>query len=203
MPSDRDIRTTVTTFALPSFLRLNANDAYTAVVVNQKDMEMKIQHIALTIALAASGSTGVMALEPDPIPSRLESASTDLNTALIRSKSELNAFVATGFQASPLNDLSPADRSLFINSLTFNEKGLTGFRFDVLSSLSPTAAYRLLSLFGAQKYTSQLDLPKQGRTSLDEAIMSQQQTLEIVRGHRCETRATCRQDSSAACTENC
>lgn len=164
---------------------------------------MKIQRLMLAAALAAASSTGLMALEQKPMSPGFESSSVDLSTALIRSRLELNSFTASGFQASPLNNLSPSDRSLFINSLTFNEKGLTGFRFDVLSSLNPAAAYRLLSLFGAQKYTSQLDFPRQERTPLDEAIMSQQKTREIVRGHRCEGQGTCRQDNSAVCTDNC
>lgn len=78
-------------------------------------------------------------------------------TAPIHSRGDLDQYVATHRTiASPLDAFSPSLRQMFLSSLTFNEKGVTGFRYDVLESLTPTEIYKILSLFGMQGGTSQI-----------------------------------------------
>lgn len=68
--------------------------------------------------------------------------------------------------------LSAEARTRFIDSLTFNETGVTGFRTDDLErELTPSKIYKILALVGAEK---SVRLLKGARitTSEDEKLMS-------------------------------
>lgn len=71
--------------------------------------------------------------------------------APIRSRQDLSAYLRSIQSRSPLARMSPAGQRRFLESLTFNERGLTGYGSDdLLAELSASEIYRVLSLFGAQ-----------------------------------------------------
>lgn len=55
-----------------------------------------------------------------------------LYSAQIRSLAQLKAHLSLYGNASPLASLSPTGRQEFIDRLTFNENGLTGYRYSIL-----------------------------------------------------------------------
>lgn len=129
--------------------------------------------------------------------------------APIHSRGDLDQYVATHRTiASPLDAFSPGVRQMFLSSLTFNEKGITGFRYDVLESLTPTQIYKILSLFGMQESTSQLTNARIV-TPADSVIMSPPLGgvigigFDFLKEYRCLSRGTCHADNMSACTSNC
>jgi hypothetical protein len=63
---------------------------------------------------------------------------------------------------SPLRYLSESGRRSFLASLTFNEKGLSSFRYaDLEAELSPTQIFDILALFGVQHTTPMLTKARQ------------------------------------------
>lgn len=129
--------------------------------------------------------------------------------APIRSRGDLDQYLATHKTiASPLDAFSPGLRQMFLSSLTFNEKGITGFRYDVLESLRPTEIYKILSLFGAQGFTSQLSNVRIV-TPTDSLIMSPAGDgvigigSDFLEGYRCASKGTCHTSTLDACTSNC
>lgn len=74
--------------------------------------------------------------------------------ATIHSQGTLERYlVTTQISGSPLHYLEPEARRQFLASLTFNSNGLTGFNYQVFSTLAPSQIYKLLDLFGAQFLT--------------------------------------------------
>lgn len=111
---------------------------------------------------------------------------------------------------SPLNLLSPTARARFVDSLKFNEGGVTSFYYaDIESELTSSQAYELLSLFGLQ---SMLQYMPKIRISSDE-------DLDIMRAYGggtiglplpddhndywCTSRGTCSRNVGSICTSNC
>jgi hypothetical protein len=118
---------------------------------------------AIAIALLFTSSLSYAACgdiedEPQRVPgpatiktSSLSSLS--LYSAQIRSLPQLKAHLALQGKASPLAALSAASQQEFIDRLTFNENGLTGYRYGILEKeLTPSQIYSILSLFGTQKH---------------------------------------------------
>ena len=69
----------------------------------------------------------------------------------ISSREGLAAFMRVAESGHPLRRLSPPARRRFLESLTFNENGLTGYRYDeLLAELPASEIYQVLSLLGAQ-----------------------------------------------------
>lgn len=72
-------------------------------------------------------------------------------SAPVKSITQLKTHVALQSKASPLSALSPQGQQEFINSLTFNEHGLTGYNYRVLEKeLTVSQIYAILSLVGSQ-----------------------------------------------------
>lgn len=130
--------------------------------------------------------------------------------APIRSKAQLDAYLArTPASESPIAKLSPGAQKRFIRSLTFNERGITGFRYgDLEMELSATQSYRILSLFGVEDLTPTLTHARVD-THADELIMANSGTnvsqllMADYKDFWCASRATCRYDMQAICTGNC
>ena len=70
------------------------------------------------------------------------------DNALIKSKQDLNYYLENDNKAFPINKLNDKDKSVFINSLEFNNDGLTTFNYSVLKNLNESEIYSILSLFG-------------------------------------------------------
>ncbi len=128
--------------------------------------------------------------------------------ALISSPRDLQAYLAaTARSGSPLDQLSPQGRARFLSSLTFNRKGLTGFRYDDLrAELSPSQIYRVLSLFGEERDIASM---KGARvlTAEDRAVGPQPQKLQCGQygcdDSWCSGRATCQHADNFFCTNRC
>lgn len=144
-----------------------------------------------------------------------------LASAPIKSAADLTAYLAAaGNRTTPFTRMSDAARGRFIQSITFNENGITGFSYqDIQSEMSPTEIYQLLSLFGAQHVTP-LIRGAIARTALDRAIMagagkpSSNTGGGIVQpslapaggdheGYQCVSRATCYAATSYICMSTC
>lgn len=69
----------------------------------------------------------------------------------VRSREGMAAFMRAAEPGHPVHRLSHAAKNRFLQSLTFNENGLTGYRADdLLAELSASEIYRVLSVLGAQ-----------------------------------------------------
>ncbi len=130
--------------------------------------------------------------------------------APIHSAVQLAAFLAdTRSAKSPINALSPAAKSRFVNSLRFNETGVTSFYYaDIEAELSSSQAYDLLSMFGLQSTLSVM--PKlRVSTPEDSQIMSafgDATPFRIMADHEnywCSGRATCSRDVGSICMSGC
>lgn len=126
--------------------------------------------------------------------------------APIQSEADLASYLESRELNSPLDHLSPAALGRFIDSLTFNDNGLTGYRTDDLQAeLTAMQAYRILKLFGAQRTTS-LMRGLAIKTKFDQAVMSIEPVNSLMmdyEGYACDSRATCRRSFGAICMSSC
>lgn len=87
-----------------------------------------------------------------PVVAASDAYRIEQRLAPIHDAAQLDDHLRTLSPGSPLSALSEAARQRFIASLRFNEAGLVSFSYqDIQKELSPTEAYRLLALFGAQR----------------------------------------------------
>ena len=93
--------------------------------------------------------------------------------AQLASRESLTKFMKmTPADRNPLMLLSKDARERFLESLTFNHHGLTGYRYiDLENELTPTQIARLLALFGSQGNTS-LFRKAQVKTAKDRRILN-------------------------------
>lgn len=132
-----------------------------------------------------------------------------LALAEITSSASLQSYLrTTPLKSSPLGSLSDSARKRFVESITFNEKGITGFNYaDLQAELTPSQTYKVLSLFGAQHTTSMIPT---GRIAspLDATIMessgpscpSQPCDYE---DYECSDPHTCVTALTSICMRNC
>lgn len=81
---------------------------------------------------------------------------SDSGLVPIRSAAQLSEYLET-HPSSPLDAFNKRARKLFLDSLTFSEKGLTGFRLqEIQSELTPSQAFDILSFFGVQSVIESL-----------------------------------------------
>ena len=111
---------------------------------------------------------------------------------------------------SPLMHLPAPARKRFLDSVTFNDTGVTGYRFDVLQDeLTVSQAYQVLALFGEQRDVRYLDkaaieseLDLDVLRSLDAPGAKAQCDEEHV-SYKCVSRATCQSATGFICKSNC
>lgn len=170
----------------------------------------------------SSGQPAQQAPEATPLSAVLNrdaaSGEIALRLAPIRSLSDLHAYVAAhAKQRTPLDVLSPVARRVFLDSLSFNAKGLTSFNRAVLEDeLTASQAYEVLSLFGVQRLTPMLHRARV-ETATDRLItsprMAPQGSCGINTptqgtgcdhdGYRCMSHGTCTKSMDMICTSNC
>ncbi|HTV33563.1 MAG TPA: hypothetical protein VME69_10765 [Methylocella sp.] len=121
---------------------------------------------------AEQNSSAANGVSPDGAPKSSHNQHTiDLATAPIRSKDDLDAYLQrTPISESPFQYLSPLDRRIFLNEVTFSETGLTEFPPDTFETLTASQAHQLLALFGWQIVVPSLP-GLRVQSSLDKAIM--------------------------------
>lgn len=130
-----------------------------------------------------------------------------LETAPIKSRSDLAAHMRRSMAVSPLAQLSPRARQRFVASLTFNRKGLTGFDYsDLVNELTASGIHRVLSLFGMQHTTSLLDGVRV-ESDADRTIMRMMNNSPMLRADHdhmeCVKHGTCGPMTNYICTSNC
>ncbi|MFN3842259.1 MAG: hypothetical protein ACK4RW_03220 [Rehaibacterium terrae] len=76
----------------------------------------------------------------------------NFSVAPIKSEAELKAYLRDGgTKKAPLSYLSKGAQQRFLRSITFNETGVTGYRFDdIEAELTLSQAYAVLALIGDQ-----------------------------------------------------
>ena len=132
----------------------------------------------------------------------------DFLVAPIKSDAELRSYLASPqFHSSPLKHLSGWGRERFINSLAFNENGLTSFRYeDLRAELTVTQIYHVLSLFGAQSLTPLIRGAK-STTAMDFSIMGIGDTgpgmYRDYPDYACKAKATCTRSYGDICMSSC
>jgi hypothetical protein len=142
-----------------------------------------------------------------------------LRLAPIRSLSDLHDYMAAHARTrTPLDALSPTAKRVFLDSLSFNEKGVTSFNYAILEDeLTASQAYKILGLFGVERLTSKLHNARVV-SDTDRLIMSNMSVQPATCGgggtttstgmcdhddYRCISRATCMSAMSMICTSNC
>lgn len=137
-----------------------------------------------------------------------ELARRDIALALAKVRSTKDLSRLDAESRARLDKLSPKARARFLASLTFSDKGLSGFDYTVLvDELTATEIYRILELFGQQHITSMLSDVKV-ESSTDNLIMSlsKDPTMKMRADHmkyRCETRSTCVSSTPHICMSSC
>lgn len=137
----------------------------------------------------------------------------DFLAAPIKSQGDLEKILASGI-STPLELLPAKQKAAFVSSLSFNEKGVTGFRYDVLeANLTVTQAYSLLALFGEQKTLRILkglkvstDLDRQIQNSMENSGGGTGGTCNSgdIPYAKCVSRATCESTlSKFICRSTC
>lgn len=142
--------------------------------------------------------------------------------APIKSKHDLNQHVVLLKRKnlhSPLRYLSNSSLKRFVASISFNEKGITGYRYDDLEKeLTLSQAYEVLSLFGQQYNLGHLTNAKVS-TELDSDIRKfiakkrEQENSAAAKcsgsgskdrsGYWCSSRATCSNRVGSICLSAC
>jgi len=113
--------------------------------------------------------------------------------APIKTAEALNDLI---YKDSPLDQLSLEARQRFVDNITFNENGITSFKYsDLEAELTPTKIYKLLSLFGIQRYTSSLRNARV-KTTTDLLITTNAVSKDFLMGYRCSSPGTCIYPSS-------
>lgn len=143
--------------------------------------------------------------------------------APIKSAADLkNYIIMTPNRVSALRYLPAQAKETFLGSLTFNEKGLTGFNYKVLQdNLTPNQTSQVLALFGQQHLTDMtygktapispntLDplLPLLKQENLKNGILTPSggrgELTPDYGEYYCAAKATCRKEVGAICTSNC
>lgn len=127
--------------------------------------------------------------------------------APIKTESDLREYLnSSSVNTGPLKRLSEAGRDRFLSSLTFNEKGVSSFRYeDLQAELTVSQIYQVLALFGAQDVTSKMSEAK-ASSSLDRSIMGGGGMVSPMIDHKdysCTARATCTRAVGSICMSSC
>lgn len=169
---------------------------------------------AVLILMAAGfHSSSAIAVQPE----RSEGVAPDnvaLACAPINSQAQLMSYMLDLKADSPMAALSPNARERFVAGLQFGSQGLAGYDYEpVTSELTAAQAYRLLSLFGAQRTISLLpglkieSVSDQGVMAFSDAEFSKRggPVSDIIDypGYACVRRATCTDSPHSICMSSC
>ena len=138
-------------------------------------------------------------------------------TAQIKTQHDLNQHILSSGNKksnSPLNYLSRSGQKNFVSSITFNEKGITGYRYDILEKeLTLSQIYEILALFGQQHNIEYMEAAKV-ETDFDMEIKNLIQSRREYnanikcgssdhKGYQCTARATCSSSYTRICMSSC
>ncbi|HEL5055804.1 hypothetical protein [Stenotrophomonas maltophilia] len=170
--------------------------------------------LAIGMGMLLTGVAGASSVTDDSLvimaDEQVRATQVAMQLATIKSELQLQNYLMTSpKEISAFSEMQPTELRRFVSSLTFNEKGLTGFDPTPLRTLTPTQVYRILALFGMQSGTSKIGAVPSSK--VDEAINvaplgiggGQFPVIDFLEGYRCEGQHTCRESPRAACTSNC
>ena len=172
---------------------------------------VSVTSLVVMLLLSIGGAQGVDLRDESSPASVGQKATADeveqTRQAPVNSKALLDAYLEKPVKDNPLTYLSEAARRRFVASLTFNENGLTGFRYDDLEAeLTVTQAYEVLRLFGAQSKLTALDLAASSRQDaelFDVLEKSPPSLAQDYKEYKCIGRATCRLAEFHICMRGC
>ena len=162
-----------------------------------KQLTLFVLSLGITITSFAANASG----QGDSRALANAQARIEVEMALapVKSSRDLATYMANHREGSAIDQLSPLNKELFLQSLTFDGQGLSSFNYAALSGLKPDQVYQILGLFGMQSMTNDT-LQRNGvRTN----AVSITPMLEPLKGYRCAGGHTCMTDDTAACTSNC
>lgn len=153
-------------------------------------MDTLLRNLAVLMLVTICG-TAIANPAQDPGQARL---ALDRSIAPIQSTESLDQYLRTATKdGSPLYLLSESARSTFIDSLQFGDNGVASFRYqEIQDELTPTEAYKLLSLIGFQSMVSKLSHSRI-QTATDYQLLANPQPLDGIREGQCTGPATCKQ----------
>jgi hypothetical protein len=172
---------------------------------------MKFVRKAIIAVLCTASLTAIAQSQQVAIAS---SKATSFASQMAPIKSQIalaNYMAMTPGSGNPLMKLSPATRQQFIDSLSFNENGVTGYRYDGLErELNATQIRKLLSLLGIQESGALLKKVKED-SSYSTATCYDPVYDNFCNGvpskdyqnMRCANRGSCKPEESWVCTSNC
>jgi hypothetical protein len=165
--------------------------------------------LSVFFAAHASAESSDFAIQADE---SVNTRNVAFELAPVKSQQTLRAYQSiTPEVLSPLGKLSASARAEFLSSLTFNEKGLTGFNYRVLEDeLTTSQVHSVLALFGAQHLTSRLEGARV-ETEVDQKLLKGSQAKSIFnpwldeneKGYRCYEKGSCVEAKGWICTKNC
>lgn len=179
-------------------------------------MKLKSKLIALLLGICSFSANAEErdSIRPQPIAATSPAAVKEIAArdrafliASIKSEADLKEHLdVLELTSSPLKALSYDGRQRFIQSLKFNETGLTGFNYaDIQKELNTVQAYKILALFGKQHVTGMVRGEK--RSKKDDALlgpMSEDSDMyPDYMSRECIKRATCRYSSADICMSGC
>ena len=179
---------------------------------------------SLLMGLVAAG-TAVAADSPPHLNIESYVASYELAqlTASIRDAGDVQK-VGRDSGSNALRHLSQPAQKRFLGSLTFGERGVSGFSFEDLErELTATEAFEVLTMIGQQQFVAQMGglrveseldtLLMQGEVpgaqtkclSPTFPVINSEQTADCgpLVGYRCISKGTCGESYRNACTSNC
>jgi len=124
--------------------------------------------------------------------------------APIKTREDLNTYLDMTYRrSSPLDKLPASDREAFLESLTFNETGVTSFLYSPFRNLNAADTYQILALFGVQHTTARIG--SKVRTAADKTVVDNVSPM-VVADHydyKCTERATCTKSYDRICMNGC
>lgn len=179
-------------------------------------------HVALaaTLLLAAIPPRADASVTDRTAQARLEARrlALDKRTALITDRRGFEVYARTtaGTDTFPLHKLGPASRIRFVESLRFNERGLTTFDYaDLVRELGAADLHRVLKPFGFQHLVAILPDVRVNSDEDSQVLQALKEVRELrcgmgehcnetdYPGYKCISHATCEDSTQHICTSNC
>lgn len=177
-----------------------------------------MKRISLAVVILSAFFAAHASAESSDFVSPVDEIASSRNIAFelapVKSQQTLRAYQSiTPEVLSPLGKLSARARADFLSSLTFNEKGLTGFNYRLLEDeLTPSQVHGVLALFGAQYLTPSLKGARV-ETEADQKLLISPQTKSIFnpwgdpegdhKGYWCFQRSNCYVNENFICMSSC
>ena len=167
--------------------------------------------IRVLAAMLGVGGLLISGCSPGSRGAAVTSQAAVTPSAIIRSQSDLQRYLAAAAESgSPLSALSSGARTRFVASITFNEKGITGFHYDDLQrELTASQIVAVLRLFGVEKDVAIIPNVRV-ETASDQRALRVFQLLgppadegTDYKGYWCASPATCTIKNDSICTSNC